>query len=88
MLPQALALLNEAPVDDTLTAASDDVAIAEGGSLVALAHTVGSLKAPPQSAAFQMLGRVPGMAYGMHTRWSETESDFEILLARRVRSER
>lgn len=65
---------------EKLTAEGDDD---DTGSLVALAHTTGSIRPPPASAAFVEVRRISGMAYGMHTRWSNAESDFEILLARR-----
>ena len=53
------------------------------GSLVALAHTTGSIQEPIASSHFVEEGRIPGMAYGMHTRWSDTDSEFEIVLMRR-----
>jgi SAM-dependent methyltransferase len=65
-------------------AAPDAASRAAGaaGSVVALAHTVGAIGRPP--LAFVELGRLAGGAYGMHTTWSETDSDFEVVVLRRI----
>lgn len=55
------------------------------GSLVALSHTIGAIQSPPVSVAFVEVERVPGAPrYGMTSRWSG-ESEFEVVLLRRVR---
>mmetsp|Transcript_14252 Transcript_14252/g.45803 ORF Transcript_14252/g.45803 Transcript_14252/m.45803 type:complete len:118 (-) Transcript_14252:32-385(-) len=55
------------------------------GSLVALAHTVGAVASPPEGSGFVEVARVAGLSFGLHTRWSESESDFEVVVARRVK---
>ena len=55
------------------------------GSLVALAHTVGAVASPPEGSGFVEVARVAGLGFGLHTRWSESESDFEVVVARRVK---
>ena len=57
-----------------------------GGGLVALAHTTGALPSPPMGSGWAEIARVPGLAYGLRTRWSASESDFEVVLLRRVPS--
>lgn len=60
-----------------------------GGSLVALAHTIGAIRSPPPSSGLVEVRRIPGTAYGMSTRWAASESDFEVvLLTRRPEEER
>ena len=55
------------------------------GSLVALSHTIGAIQSPPLSVAFVEVERVPGAPrYGMTSRWNG-ESEFEVVLLRRVR---
>jgi hypothetical protein len=49
-------------------------------TLIALAHSVGGLPHPPAGGAVTELKRMSGLAYGMHTAWSQTEADFELVL--------
>eukprot|EP00962_Isochrysis_galbana_P001381 scaffold351_cov117-Isochrysis_galbana.AAC.4 len=49
-------------------------------TLIALAHSVGSLPHPPAGGIVTERERVSGLAYGMHTAWSDAETDFELVL--------
>lgn len=55
------------------------------GSIVALAHTTGALRGPEDvdGSGFVELERISGLAFGLHTRWSQNDADFEIVLLRR-----
>lgn len=53
-------------------------------SIVALAHTVGGIDKPPPGCGFDEVKRISGLEYGLHTRWSREESDFEVVVLRRV----
>mmetsp|Transcript_11870 Transcript_11870/g.25686 ORF Transcript_11870/g.25686 Transcript_11870/m.25686 type:complete len:378 (-) Transcript_11870:379-1512(-) len=69
---------------EVLTDKSDTCTADTGtGALVALSHTTGSLPEPP--APFAITERVSGLDFGMHTAWSEVESDFEVLCLLRTR---
>ena len=50
------------------------------GFVVALAHTSGSLPEPPPSSALVLERRVPGLAFGMVTAWTDIASDFEVVV--------
>lgn len=68
------------PVLRSLTSGS----MARGGSVVALAHTVGTIPTPPEGSGFHELERISGLEYGFHTRWASDESDFEIVVLQRI----
>ncbi|KAL1525265.1 hypothetical protein AB1Y20_020130 [Prymnesium parvum] len=53
---------------------------ASPGAVIVLAHSTGSLKAPPDDFVEE---RVSGIRYGMHTAWNDHESDFELQILRR-----
>ena len=56
-------------------------------SIVAFAHTAGASAATVEGsgARFEQLERSSGLAHGLHTRWSEAESDFEVVVLGRTR---
>ena len=58
-------------------------------SIIALAHTTGAIPAPSAAelteggGRFEEIERVSGLAFGLRTRWNESESDFEVVLLER-----
>jgi predicted nicotinamide N-methyase len=52
------------------------------GTIVALAHTLGAIAEPPPP--FKLVDRVPGTAFGMRTKWSRHETDFEVVVVHRA----
>ena len=60
------------------------------GSIVALSHTLGALttttsaEEEEEDSGFAEVERISGLEYGLPTRWSETETDFEVVLLRRL----
>ena len=61
------------------------------GSIVALSHTLGALttttsaeKEQDDDSGFAEVERISGLEYDLPTRWSETETDFEVVLLRRL----
>ncbi|EOD24041.1 hypothetical protein EMIHUDRAFT_207103 [Emiliania huxleyi CCMP1516] len=57
-----------------------DYATDEAVAAFAARHGV---TAPSPRSGFVEVARVAGLGFGLHTRWSESESDFEVVVARR-----
>ena len=68
-----------------LWAALGEIAQDSAETEVILAHTAGVAEefAGELAEGFDVASRSSGLEFGMSTRWSETESDFEVIVLRR-----